>query len=335
MSESFSFEEMYRIPAEELRPTAREWLRHSLWFLLTLLTTTIGGLVPPLGSGVDIGNFPMPSQWFEWLFVVPNFYSYLFVQIVTQVAANPYLILHGLMFSGSLLTILTFHEFGHYIAARLYGVKTSLPFFIPTPPMIGVGTLGAVIRMRSPMPTQRAIFDIGVAGPLAGFAAIVPIMLFGLSLMPQLPPSVTGGETFADPLLARLLGALIGIDPARGVMNPFYEAAWFGTLITSLNLLPVSQLDGGHAVFAIFGERIHFWTGRIAFAAMVTLTIVSWELYGTPSTLVFTILLAFFLRLPHPEPLFDRPLDAKRKLIAVLTLIVFALSFMPFPIQAN
>ena len=332
---SDSFRPLYYIPPEELRPTAREWLRHGFWFFVTLITTTMAGLLPPLGSGVPLPEIPMPTSPLEWLTVIPLFFILTFAAVFTQAAANPAILLNGLAFSIPLLAILTAHEFGHYIACRLYGVKATLPFFIPLPILSPAGTLGAVIRIKSPMPTRKATFDIGVAGPLAGFAVIIPVAIWGLATMEYAPPGAVAELTFADPLLTRLLGALMGVDPTRGVVNPFYSAAWIGTLVTRLNLLPVGQLDGGHAVYSVFGDKIHFWTGRVASVCMVIFTIVGYQLYGTPSTLIFTILLAVLLRIPHPQPLIDEPLDARRKFVAFLTLIVFVLSFMPFPIQVR
>jgi membrane-associated protease RseP (regulator of RpoE activity) len=332
-----SFRPLYYIPPEELRPTVREWLKHGLLFFLTFLTATMAGLLPPLGSGVKFPEIPYPTDFLGWLFVIPTFFEAMFAAVITQVWANPAILLNGVAFSLSLLTILTFHEFGHYIASRLYGVKTTLPYFIPLPFLSPAGTLGAVIKMQSPMPTRKAIFDIGVAGPLAGFAVIIPVAMLGVATMHYAAPGTVPGELyFSDPLLIRLFAHIFGVDLSRVIdPNPFYSAAWVGTLVTSLNLLPVSQLDGGHAVYSVFGERIHFWTGRVAFVTMVILTIIGWEFYGTPGTLIFTILLAVLLRVPHPEPLIDEPLDTKRKLIAVLTLIVLVLSFVPFPIQIN
>lgn len=326
---------LYEFEPEELRPSRQDWLRHTTYFLLTLFTATVAGITVPFGQIDYISVIPAPTNWLEWIFIVPYFFAHAFGAVFWAVAAKPRLLFDGFAFSLSLLAILTAHEFGHYIAARIYGVKTTLPFFIPLPFLSPAGTLGAVIKMQSPTPTQRATFDIGVAGPLAGFVVIVPIALIGLATMQYIPADAVAGQTFADPLLTRLLGALIGVDPTRGLVNPFYSAAWVGTLVTSLNLLPVGQLDGGHATFAALGARAHRLIGRVAFAAMVCLTVLGYELYGTPSTLIFTILLAVLLKIPHPEPLFDEPLDAKRKLIAAATLAVFVLSFMPFPIQVH
>lgn len=329
------FRPLYYVSPEELRPTGREWRKHGFLFFLTFLTATLAGTLFPFGQINYLEQIPAPVNLLEWIFITQFIFLHILAIALREILAQPLILLEGLFFSVSLLTILTFHEFGHYIACRLYGVKATLPYFIPLPIVSPAGTLGAVIRMQSPMPTRKAIFDIGVAGPLAGFAVIVPIAILGLVTMEYAPPGAVLGATFADPLLTRLLGATLGIDPTRGLLNPFYSAAWVGSIITSLNLLPVSQLDGGHAVYSVFGEKIHFWTGRLAFVAMVALTIIGWELYETPGPLLFTILLAIMLQFPHPEPLIDEPLDFKRKLIAVLTLIVFVLSFMPFPIQIS
>lgn len=330
------YQPLYEFESEELRPTAADWLRHGLWFLVTFLSATVAGMTIPFGVFDPISRIPEPANWFEWAFfaafVIFHYYSIVF----QTVAAHPEVLITGVAFSASLLAILTAHEFGHYIAARIYKVKTTLPYFIPLPILSPAGTLGAVIKMQSPTPTQRATFDIGVAGPLAGFAVIVPIAVLGLWTMEFAPEGATAGIIFADPLLIQLLAKLMKVD-LTGIMypNPFYAAAWVGALVTSLNLLPVGQLDGGHTVYSVLGARAHYWVGRAAFLMMVALTIIGYQLYGTPGALIFTIILAVLLRIPHPEPMFDQPIDFKRKLIAVVTLVVFVLSFMPFPIQVK
>lgn len=245
---------------------------------------------------------------------------------------------YGLKFSVSLLAILTAHEAGHYIACRLYRVDATLPYFIPMPPLIGpAGTLGAFIKIVSPMPSHRAVFDIGVAGPIAGFIALVPVLFFGLLTMEQASPerveAAQAGLHFSDPLLTHLLAKIIGVNPSLGYFNPFLAAAWIGMLVTSLNLIPSGQLDGGHAIFSIFGERVHLWTGRIAFVIMSITAFLGWFLYTSPSGFLFAVLLAVMMRIRHPEPLYYAPLDFKRKIIAVMTLIIFILCFIPFPIQ--
>ena len=155
--------------------------------------------------------------------------------------------------------------------------------------MIGpAGTFGAFIKIRSPMPSRRAVFDIGVAGPIAGFIALIPVAIIGFATMKtvEIPAAQVlqgGGLYFADPLFFKLTALASGVD-LKMVMepNPFYFAAWVGLLVTALNLIPSGQLDGGHAIYAIFGKRVHYWTGRIAFVAMAILSITGWFVVRKP-----------------------------------------------------
>jgi membrane-associated protease RseP (regulator of RpoE activity) len=226
---------------------------------------------------------------------------------------------------------------GHYVACRLYKVDATLPFFIPTPPMIGpAGTFGAFIKIRSPMPSRRAVFDIGVAGPIAGFIALLPIAVIGIVTMEQATPEQianASGIVFSDPLLLRFIAALNGTDLNLGVGNPFYFAAWVGLLVTALNLIPSGQLDGGHAIYAVFGETAHRWTGRVAFVLMSVFSVLGWIFFNSPSGFLIAVLLGVMLKMGHPTPWDQTPLDAKRKAVAFLTLTIFVLCFMPFPIK--
>ncbi len=184
---------------------------------------------------------------------------------------HPQLIAEGATFSASLLAILFSHEMGHYLACRYYKVNATLPYFIPAPPLFLAGTFGAFIKIRSPIPSRRALFDIGLAGPLAGFVVAIPLSIVGvLTVGPPVPPPQDHVIYFNDPLLFRLIAKLAGIplDP-NSPTNPYYMAAWIGLLVTSLNLMPVGQLDGGHGTFALFGARAHHLIGRVAFVAMV------------------------------------------------------------------
>jgi membrane-associated protease RseP (regulator of RpoE activity) len=314
-----------------LRPTTKEWVRHSLLFLVTVVTTTIAGIVIT-GPTVE-PNLPDPSSIIGWILFVPAYYLQTVKLLITFALRNPHILGQGLIFSGALLTILLAHEMGHYIACRRYGVAATLPFFIPAPPLFLAGTFGAFIKIKAPIPTRRALFDIGLAGPLAGFVALLPIAVLGILNMgsPQLP---TGHEIFFnDPLLLRFLARVLGVrlDPYSPT-NPYYMAAWLGLLVTSLNLMPVGQLDGGHGTFSLFGARAHQWIGRLAFVSMAALTILGWFWHGSPSGFLYTVLLAVMLWVRHPQPHVMEPLGAKRIWIAILTLIVFALSFWPFPI---
>lgn len=314
------------------RPTAREWARHAGLFVLTLLTTTIVGVMF-VNTQMHEPVMSAPVTLFDYARYLPELYFKLLASNIYQAVTTPALLMQGLAFSGSLLAILTTHEFGHYIACRKHGVNATLPFFIPSPPMIGPGTFGAFIKIKSPIPSRRALFDIGVSGPLAGFAVIIPVAIVGLLTAHPVPPIASGEAMyFNDPLLIRIMAKAIGIRLDSIAPNAFYLASWIGLVVTSLNLLPVGQLDGGHAVYALFGIRPHKWLGRVAFAVMLTLAALGWFLYSSPSGLLFVILLAVMLRVRHPQPREMEPLGRARIIVAALTLLVFALSFWPFPI---
>lgn len=309
---------------------------------LTFCTVTIAGSIFPFGpyntlpDSADPGSF---GELIDLLILLPGKYLTLLGGAVTALFNEPGQLTYGLSFSISLLFILISHEMGHYIACRIYRVDATLPFFIPTPPMVGpAGTFGAFIKILSPMPSRRAIFDIGVAGPIAGFLALLPVAITGIVNMEPAPVdhlSTSSGLVFSDPLLMRLLGYVLGHDPAVSFGNAFYFAAWVGLLVTALNLIPSGQLDGGHAIYAVFGEKVHHWTGRIAFPTMAVLSIFGLYYYGSPSGFLIALILAIMMRIRHPRPFDETPLDAKRKVVAFITLVIFALSFVPFPIQLN
>ncbi len=329
-------------PPPVLRPSARTWLKHLLLLALTFCTATVAGTLYPFGS-IDILPKDDPQtlfEFFQFVFALPTIYGALVVNAISQLFTSPVKLIYGLSFSISLLFILICHEMGHYIACRLYKVNATLPFFIPTPPMIGpAGTFGAFIKILSPMPSRKAVFDIGVAGPIAGFIALLPIALIGLATMreatPQQIANAQAGLVFSDPLLMKLFAGFFGIDLNLGMGNAFYFAAWVGLLVTALNLIPSGQLDGGHAIYASLGEKVHFWTGRIAFAVMAVLSVVGMYFFNSPSGFLIAIILGVMMRIRHPQPLDQTPLDGKRKAIAVLTLVIFVLCFVPFPIKIS
>jgi membrane-associated protease RseP (regulator of RpoE activity) len=314
-----------------LRVSAREWRLHGGLFVLTVITTTLAGIVlaapelptaePPLANPLD------------YLLYVPLAYLYSIVELLKYAFAKPHLIAEGATFSASLLAILFSHEMGHYLACRYYRVDATLPYFIPAPPMFLAGTFGAFIKIRSAIPSRRALFDIGLAGPLAGFVVAVPLSVIGvLTVGPPLPPQ-DHLIFFNDPLLFRLIAKLFGIplDP-NSPTNPYYMAAWLGLLVTSLNLMPVGQLDGGHGTFAVFGARAHWIIGRAAFVSVVVLALLGFWWHGSPSGFLFAVLLGIMMKVPHPQPAVMEPLGTKRIVIAIVTLIVFVLCFWPFPI---
>ena len=316
------------------RPTRREWLRHIALFLLTFVTTTIAGIITAAPE-VDIPEPPLVGA-IDYLMYIPRFYLDAVLGILFFAFQHPRLLVDGLTFSTALLAILTAHEMGHYVACRRYRVNATLPFFIPAPPLFLAGTFGAFIKIKSPIPSRRALFDIGLAGPLAGFVVAIPISVLGLLYMQPATSSLSYAIIFNDPLLFRLLSKLLNVplDPYAPA-NPYYMAAWIGILVTSLNLMPVGQLDGGHGTFAVFGKRVHHLTGRIAFVATAVLTVLGFWWHGSPSGFLYTVLLGVMLRVRHPQPGTMEPLGNKRLVVAVITLIVFALCFWPFPITIS
>ncbi|NNE65317.1 MAG: site-2 protease family protein [Pyrinomonadaceae bacterium] len=324
-----------------MRPKAVTWAKHIGLLLLTFVTSTIAGVLAPFGL-IQFGSDVEAETFAEILALIPTIplaYLNLVTGTIGLLASNGELLAYGLSFSASLLFILIAHELGHYIACRIYGVDATLPYFLPVPPLIGpAGTLGAFIRIVSPMPSRRAVFDIGVAGPIAGFVALLPVAIIMVLTLKTAPPVPVTAETsqiiFFDPLLIKILAWLQGIDLSQPIYpNPFYGATWIGLLVTALNLIPSGQLDGGHAVFAVFGERIHRWTGRIAFVLMAFMSVLGLYLYNSPSGFLFAIILAVMLKIRHPKPLDTTPLDKKRIAIAILTLLIFVLCFVPIPLE--
>ena len=301
------------IPADPARPP-RRWL-HLALFALTLLSMTLAGAlqrgVNPL-SGLD--------------------------QLVHLVEGIPY--------AAALLAILTVHEFGHFFAARKWGVRASLPYFLPLPIHL-FGTLGAVIRLRSPIPHKRALLDIGAAGPLAGLIVAVGACAVGLPqsrvVSPdyfQQAPFFTGTDIviqLGEPLLFKGLAALLmpPVGPDQTViLSPLAFAGWVGLFITAINLFPVGQLDGGHIAYALWG-RGHRVVGRATFGLLLGCGMYGIFSGGWWGWIVFAFFLALFGSLfgwDHPAP--HHPaiaLDRWRKAGGVLCLLVFLLCFTPVP----
>lgn len=234
----------------------------------------------------------------------------------------------GIKYSIAIIIILLSHEMGHYLMSKRYGITSSLPYFIPLP-LPPFGTLGALIRMKGVITSKRALFDIGIAGPLSGFAVALPFIIIGLKLSKiEVVVMGPGYQHLGDPLLFTFLqSVLIGDIPWAFdvVLHPFAYAGWVGLFVTSLNLLPVGQLDGGHIAYALFGEKSR-WVYRAVLILLIGLTI-----YCSLGWIVFTILLLIFGR-HHPPPS-DTEIEIgfTRKILAGVILAVFILSFIPAP----
>lgn len=242
---------------------------------------------------------------------------------------DPGQILKGLPFSAALLFILLSHEMGHYLVSRKHRIDASLPYFIPAPTFIG--TFGAFIRMRSPVQDKKALLDVGAAGPLAGVIVTIPILIIGLKLSEVMvvESSLEGGFTLGSSLiLSFLTKVVLGNLPDNHhvIIHPLGFAGWIGLLVTSLNLIPVGQLDGGHIAYAVFGEKTKV-ISKVALIALLGLGI-----WGSRTWLVWAIILLVLLGAKHPPPLNqDAPLDRRRKVIGVITLLVFIVTFIPVP----
>jgi len=298
--------------AEEFyaRPRHRYWL-HALLLVATLLSTTVvgAGLARSFAQGRPV-DFTGDLEGYVRMWQQPSY------------------LLAGLPFSLTLLTILLAHEFGHFIAARYYLVDASLPFFIPAPTLIG--TLGAFIRIRSPILSKRALFDIGIAGPLAGFVALISPLIAGVALSKVVPGIGQSGElTFGTPLAIRMMEWIRfpGVPVADIYLHPVARAAWVGLLATALNLLPIGQLDGGHILYAFLGERTKHLSRLFLFI------LVLMGIFVTYSWLVWAALLFFFNR-RHPSIVDPNPLGGFRVRLAVIALAVFILSFTIAPVHA-
>ncbi len=245
-----------------------------------------------------------------------------------QILGDPSRLLHGVMFSASLLLILGFHELGHYLTARAYGVSVSLPYFVPLP-VWPMGTMGAIIRMRSPIPNRKVLFDIGIAGPLIGLCLALPILVIGLYLSPVQPLSgvaLQEGDSLAYLFLKWLVKGPIP-EGSDVMLHPIAMAGWLGFFVTALNLMPLSQLDGGHIVYATVGRgyRKIVW---LFLGALVVLFLVShwagWLVWVT---------LALALGLRHPPPLDDlTPLDPPRRILALVALGLLVVLITPLPL---
>ncbi len=320
-------------PAQPPPPPRQRPLLHLTLLLLTFVTTLLGGAFFYEGF-LSSSAQEVPEAW------------------------GSEAILNAFSFSATLLAILLAHESGHYFACRYYGIQATLPFVIPAPPALplpppiawllgapGVmsfawipfnpfGTFGAVIRIRSPFRDRRQLFDVGIAGPLAGFVVILPALMFGLLLSRDFVPLDSEGFSyeFGEPLLFRLAVLLFyqAGDGSSITLHPVGMAAWFGMLATSLNLLPAGQLDGGHIVYSLFGPRAHRVVSLLTLLGLVLISLWSFPAVGY---LVFAALVSILgLRHPPPSLPVDR-LGRNRMIIAIVGLLIFIFTFIPIPIQ--
>lgn len=297
-------------------PAPPRWRLAAVLFLVTLVTTTVVGArlqynfsrgLPAYCSNNDI--FPFPWAWH-----------------------HPGLIAGGLPFSAALMGILLAHELGHWVACSRYGLDSTLPMFLPAPTLIG--TMGAFIRIKSPFNDPREVFDVGIAGPLAGIVVTLPLLIYGLIGSHVLSPSQTqlwSGQwlEFGWPPLAAWMAAWLhpGIGVSRIALSPVARAAWFGLLVTMLNLLPAAQLDGGHILYAV-SPRLHAAT---SWGTLVLLTGAGW-LYW-PGWYVFAGFVAA-MRVRHPQVPFAGRLGPWRASLALLTLAIFLVTFTAAPVVA-
>lgn len=265
---------------------------HLLLFVITLFTTLIAGAIQ---RGVNPLQDPL-SLW------------------------------KGIPFSFTLLLILGTHELGHYLMSRRHHVDVTLPYFIPAPSFIG--TFGAVIKMKSPMYDRRTLLDVGAAGPLAGIAVAIPLLMIGLFLSDIVPYTSDQGIRLGNCILFSFLNWVVnGSMPANAslVLHPIAFSGWIGLLVTSLNLIPVGQLDGGHVAYAILGPKQHN-VARFFMGVLLILGIVGWT-----GWLVWFALL-MIIGIYHPPVVHDWiPLDRKRKIAGWIALLVFIITFMPVP----
>jgi len=243
------------------------------------------------------------------------------------------LLFGGLLFALPLMSILFIHEMGHYFISRKHNISTSFPFFIPVPPILpyfNIGTFGAIISSNEPMPDKKSLFDVGISGPLAGFLVAIPVTIIGVAtaeIVPQVAiDDIAAGTTvFGSSLLIDILVKLIHNLPSNLTidMNPILFAGWVGLLITSINLLPAGQLDGGHIFRAVLGDKQKY----LAWAAIIIMVFTGWWF--------FAFIIIFMMGTSHPPPLNDdTKIDTKRKLLFIVAIAILLLCFIPFPIYS-
>jgi membrane-associated protease RseP (regulator of RpoE activity) len=293
--------------------------RDALWpALILFLLTVVSTLAVGAEFGLSYAQNREPFSGFQDPFA-----------LMLLPFEHPALLALGIPFSFTLLLILFTHEMGHYVACRIYGIDASYPYFIPAPSLFG--TFGAFIWIRSPITTRRALFDVGLAGPVAGFLVALPALAYGVATSRIVPGAEQGSAVvFGHPLLTRMLSMLFHphIDVSWVLLNPVGRAASIGLLVTALNLLPAWQLDGGHIMYSLTSAR-HARISLGVALGLIGLGIWAshwWAMWGI-------ILLILSLRFRHP-PVYDQwqPLDPARRAWAFGGLVIFLLCFTPWPV---
>jgi membrane-associated protease RseP (regulator of RpoE activity) len=306
--------------------TIKQILIHGGLFVVTFFTTTVAGVAWLNLDPFDLNNFSA-----------------------------------GLPYSLSILFILTCHEFGHYFAAQHHGVQATLPYYIPSPTIpnfLNFGTFGAVIRTQTPIPSKKVLFDIGVAGPLAGFAATILVLVYGFTHLPgkefilAIHPEYfsqaqqqAGASLEIGPTLLYSFLSMTLTDPLKEFVPPMTEmyhypfllTGWFGLFVTAMNLIPVGQLDGGHLSYAMFGSR-HRSIAQTAFGMILILGIAGWlpefgieASFGWSGWLLWAVILLFVIKLYHPPVSDETELDPNRRMIGWITYGILCVSFAPVP----
>jgi membrane-associated protease RseP (regulator of RpoE activity) len=308
--------------AKEKQKKIKSYLIHSGLFIITFITTTLAGVAWTTGQ-------PGPYELST--------------------------IIHkGLPYSISIMLIITFHEFGHYFAAVYHRVRSTLPFYIPFPPIpifINFGTLGAVIKTKSLIKTKKVMFDIGVSGPIAGFIVSLAILIYGFLNVPgidyllHIHPDYLSEEygtsglilEFGNSILFLFLKELfvtkeMFFPPMTEIYHyPYLTAGWFGLFVTSMNMIPVGQLDGGHISYTMFGERKHYNISVVSFIGLFVLGITgmieaTFEMklgFGWSGWLFWALVLYFIIKLKHPPVIDQAPLDLRRMIIGYISFINF------------
>jgi membrane-associated protease RseP (regulator of RpoE activity) len=295
----------FTVPREHARFQHR-WGRHIVLLVVTIATTTLLGIEHYLSFRSNFGT--------------------------RMVGMDTRAMLEGLLYSLSILGILGAHEMGHYIACRRYDVDATLPFFLPFPSLSG--TLGAVIKIREAFPTRTALFDIGVAGPIAGFVVLIPLLFLGMTMSTVVRvPLHMEGYSLGEPLLFKLATWLLFGHVADGYamnMHPMVFAAWFGMLATAWNLLPFGQLDGGHLTYAFLGDSSRY-VSLVTVAGAVVMTFVS---YSWIAMTVMMLAMLIFLGSRHPRVVYEyEPLAPGRVALAIFAIVMFVVCFTPVPID--